>query len=878
MAQTDKSNEMLEILFQLRSIDSTLIEETVLCLPKNSTAADLSNFASQHFRIFISPHNWTLQRFYKKFNRFISVNSALDATVLHDGDIFQAILIKTNKFNITSVSSHADESLITPGKYPSPVTGNTLASVGEETSSAISTPVCSPERSKTFPRYENVSELSNQTSSSVEDSHFSTPATNKQELASFVSTGTQPPPRPEAPQYAHSKSMPTGLLLSNERPVPHYNRMESIDPITRDVERRMSMKGSAYCISDYDDASRCDSQLATHSNVNHAKSFLRSYSSVATGFLRGAFEKAKSIVSSNNNPKVLEPKEEDEEISESDEGTVSVSDHIPPSLPSSNIPEVICRPKNSKKGPFDFDQLRVVQELDKEHTGAIWCIKFSVCGRLLATAGADNIVRVWVLKSYLNHFTKLRERYNRQHFRGGGIESLQKTMQELENAFKLSDEKKSNENEGDDSGPNSVRKTPDDIPCSSNTPLTESSSSTSSSTVMSPKPFCVYRGHTAHVLDLCWSPRNYFILSSGMDCTVKLWHLTRSECLCCFQHMDFVTCVAFMPKDDRYFISGSLDGKIRLWHIPEKKVALWNEVEQVKFITAITFVRNGKFVVVGTYNGRCFFYSTDQLKYHTVIDVRSSRGKNAKGHKITALAVHGDKLLVTSNDSRIRMYDLRDMNLTCKFKGAVLENSHIRASFSPDGKHIISGSEDNFIYVWKTGDMPQSLSVRKDRNSTWERVRTHNAVVTAAVFAPKPHLFLSLLEEQQRQLNANFSNNYVTPVNPALNNMPNSAITHAIKRPDSLLNEKVERSLTIGSTHSALSTAHLPTVSDLPLTSGGWKLEQGGTMGSTGTNGSKDRQIQGDIIVSADLTGCIKILANPTRVTTGSSHFFQTDL
>lgn len=38
-----------------------------------------------------------------------------------------------------------------------------------------------------------------------------------------------------------------------------------------------------------------------------------------------------------------------------------------------------------------------------------------------------------------------------------------------------------------------------------------------------------------------------------------------------------------------------------------------------------------------------------QLKYHTVVDVRSSRGKNAKGHKITGLAVHGDKLLVREN-------------------------------------------------------------------------------------------------------------------------------------------------------------------------------------------------------------------------------------
>lgn len=64
---------------------------------------------------------------------------------------------------------------------------------------------------------------------------------------------------------------------------------------------------------------------------------------------------------------------------------------------------------------------------------------------------------------------------------------------------------------------------------------------------MAPKPLCTYRGHTADVLDLSWS-RNYFILSSGMDRTVKLWHLSRPECLCCFQHMDFVTCIAFMPK------------------------------------------------------------------------------------------------------------------------------------------------------------------------------------------------------------------------------------------------------------------------------------------------------------------------------------------
>ena len=43
-------------------------------------------------------------------------------------------------------------------------------------------------------------------------------------------------------------------------------------------------------------------------------------------------------------------------------------------------------------------------------------------------------------------------------------------------------------------------------------------------------------------------------------------------------------------QDDRYFLSGSLDGKLRLWNIPDKKVTLWNELDgQPKLITAANF-------------------------------------------------------------------------------------------------------------------------------------------------------------------------------------------------------------------------------------------------------------------------------------------------
>jgi WD40 repeat protein len=73
------------------------------------------------------------------------------------------------------------------------------------------------------------------------------------------------------------------------------------------------------------------------------------------------------------------------------------------------------------------------------------------------------------------------------------------------------------------------------------------------------KPFCILKGHLAPVLDVAWS-KSLFLLSSSMDKTVRLWHLSRSECLCFFRHVDFVSAIAFHPRDDRYFVSASLDG------------------------------------------------------------------------------------------------------------------------------------------------------------------------------------------------------------------------------------------------------------------------------------------------------------------------------
>ena len=60
--------------------------------------------------------------------------------------------------------------------------------------------------------------------------------------------------------------------------------------------------------------------------------------------------------------------------------------------------QVFKRIQAHKSGPFDFQNIQFGQDLSGHHQGPIWCMKFSQCGKLLATAGQDCILRIWVLK------------------------------------------------------------------------------------------------------------------------------------------------------------------------------------------------------------------------------------------------------------------------------------------------------------------------------------------------------------------------------------------------------------------------------------------------------------------------------------------------
>ncbi|OVA06324.1 WD40 repeat [Macleaya cordata] len=358
--------------------------------------------------------------------------------------------------------------------------------------------------------------------------------------------------------------------------------------------------------------------------------------------------------------------------------------------------------RSRRKPSKEFSALYMGQEIHA-HDGSILSMKFSPDGKYLASAGEDGIVRVWqVLEIERSIAGEISDNDpSCMYFTLNNSSELSPLLVDKEKMAKSKSLRKISDSAVVILPPKVFR--------------------------LSEKPLHEFHGHSGEILDLSWS-KNKCLLSCSMDNTVRLWKVGCNECVKIFSHNNYVTSVHFNPVDDNYFISGSIDGKVRIWAIPDCQVIDWTDVKEI--VTAVCYRPNGQGIVVGSITGNCYIHDASDNHLQLGAQICLHVKKRSPGKRITGFQFFPSdptKLMVTSADSQVRILD--GVDVICKYRGLKNAGSQISATFTSDGKHIVSASEDSNIYIWNCNSQDGSTSSQAKSIWSCERFISNNASV-----------------------------------------------------------------------------------------------------------------------------------------------------
>ncbi|PRP85327.1 hypothetical protein PROFUN_06929 [Planoprotostelium fungivorum] len=268
-----------------------------------------------------------------------------------------------------------------------------------------------------------------------------------------------------------------------------------------------------------------------------------------------------------------------------------------------------------------------------------------------------------------------------------------------------------------------------------------------------PEPFRSFAGHTGDILAISWSSsRSNLLLTASMDSTVRLWNIYKGSCVI-FHLEDIATCCSFHPKNEEVFVSGSLDNIIYVWNIPEKRI-MRAITSTARFVTSISFNMQGDQIWFGSSDGWVNIVDAEDLSFRTRLLMK--KGKySKKGKKITGIEM-------TLDGRSVRQYDVSNFTEICKYKAHKNDNFQIYASprsvdveiseksltpASETMKYVISGSEDNYVYIWDTSFLNQSGSLFGNKR-THDQFEAGTSPIICAQFAPVGRRMTNLSEYQ----------------------------------------------------------------------------------------------------------------------------------
>ncbi len=247
-----------------------------------------------------------------------------------------------------------------------------------------------------------------------------------------------------------------------------------------------------------------------------------------------------------------------------------------------------------------------------------------------------------------------------------------------------------------------------------------------------------FYGHGSTINDLAVSPDGRHILSSSADKTAKLWDIKTGDLLQTFVgHKELLTSVSFHP-DGKSIITAGYDNEAILWDVSsgeQLKIFKVNPDKGLGYGINTTFSPDGKYIVIGNDNRTASIYDFEsgEQKFEikpeegwcggcaTFVSVDKASNKMLKATKGPGMQLFdinsGDKLIdymtfdddissvdinkdghaLMSSEDSIYVFDQRGMLIFKNVKDHSLPITD--ASFSPDGKYIVTSSDDMSVAI-----------------------------------------------------------------------------------------------------------------------------------------------------------------------------------
>ena len=292
----------------------------------------------------------------------------------------------------------------------------------------------------------------------------------------------------------------------------------------------------------------------------------------------------------------------------------------------------------------------------------------------------------------------------------------------------------------------------------------------------------IYYNHSSDITDISWSKKYKNILVSvSIDCKAVIYDINQNSPLDVFIHKNALSSVCFYPDkifllnkfiidksnknrlssffeesgknklleipepkiEDDFFITACLDLKVYIWNTKRSKDPFYiiyvNEI-----ITKALFFPDGSKLCLGSIKGNIFIYNVkDNFSYSYSFHVRNKNKKGSMKKKITDIKfIKKNEILVTTNDSRIRIININDGSVIQKFKGHKNMEGMLKCDFCENYEIIISPSEDKYVYLWniekkKKLDVMNDLVININNATNKEQKLSNKKVYNYEYFKPK---------------------------------------------------------------------------------------------------------------------------------------------